>query len=830
MSGIDVVADPFDLDRIESIAARLNLRQPNKEALESIVFEIGQHYDIDREPPPFEAVVDSATGVGKTYILASAIEYLAADGVRNFAIITPGRTILEKTVANFTPGHSRSLLGGMDVRPVVITSDNFATAAMRAAMDDPEQVKLFIFTVQALTKPQSTLGRKTHKFQEGLGEAFYAHLQSLQDLVVFADEHHAYYGPAFSDAIRDLRPRVIIGLTATPHKKTPPDQIIYGYPLAAAIADKLVKTPVLVGRKDDRVDPTTKLLDGIRLLELKEQAIGRWCQESGDTAVNPVMLVIAPTIAEAQEIEAIVREPSFAGGRYAHKVLTVHSNAPDEALAELDKLEDPASPHRIVISVGMLKEGWDVKNVYVISSMRASVSDILTEQTLGRGMRLPFGRYTGIEILDTLEVLGHERYEDLLRKAGVLNEQFIDRRTRAVLRKDAQGRLVAVTETTTVEAPVVVDDDDKDSPPFALSLPASTPSGAGKAIIQSVEAYTTHTEQVMAKLQIELPKRPDLPPLRIPQLKMTAVKSDFSLADITDLEPFRKLGESIAADPTGNLRRVTISARIVEGADGLRHTELVTARAADRVASPASLFPLDELREQLVGQILSAPIVPARANQQRPAGEIVDAFLKGLGSDARAILSGYNDRAAAGLIQRVTEEHRKFASKPSYGEVVEITNFAPTRLGRPETSSDRFSTFKKGVGYEGYTHSLYAQDWFDSSTERDVANILEDDDAINVWVRLQIKDLPILWTGAKEYNPDFIAVDMDGTHWVIESKMNKEMESADVQGKRDAARRWANYVSADDAVGITWRYLLVSESDVETARGSWEALRKLGGQ
>jgi len=828
MSSVDAAADPFDLDRIESIAARLALRQPNKEALESIVFEIGQHYDIDREPPPFEAVVDSATGVGKTYILASAIEYLAADGVRNFAIITPGRTILEKTVANFTPGHSRSLLGGMDVRPVVITSDNFATAAMRAAMDDPEQVKLFIFTVQALTKPQSTLGRKTHKFQEGLGEAFYAHLQSLDDLVVFADEHHAYYGPAFSDAIRDLRPRVIIGLTATPHKKTPPDQIIYRYPLAAAIADKLVKTPVLVGRKDDRIDPNTKLLDGIRLLELKEQAIPLWCQESGDKPVNPVMLVIAPTIAEAKDIEDIVRQPSFAGGRYVDRVLTVHSNAPDEALAELDKLEDPTSPYRIVISVGMLKEGWDVKNVYVISSMRASVSDILTEQTLGRGMRLPFGQYTGIEILDTLEVLGHERYEDLLRKAGVLNEQFIDRRTRAVLRKDSQGHLVAVTETTTVEAPVVVDDED--TPPSSSSSPASMPSGTGRAVIQSVEGYTTRTEAVMAKLHVELPKRPDLPPLRIPQLKMTAVTSGFSLADITDHEPFRKLGESIASDPTGNLRRVTLSARIVEGADGLRRTELVTTRAADRVASPASLFPLDELREQLVAQVLSSPIVPARTNQRRPAGEIVDAFLKGLGAEARAILSGYNDRAAAGLIQRVTEEHRTVASKPSYGEVVEITSFGPTRLGRPETSSDRFSTFKKGVGYEGYTKSLYAQDWFDSSTERDVANILEDDDAINLWVRLQIKDLPILWTGAKEYNPDFIAVDTNGTHWVIESKMNKEMESADVQGKRDAARRWANYVSADDSVGITWRYLLVSESDVETARGSWEALRKLGGQ
>ena len=223
----------FDIDRIESVASRLDLRAPNKEALESIVYELGQHYVIDKEPPPFEAVVDSATGVGKTYIMAAAIDYLAGDGIRNFAIITPGRTILEKTVANFTAGHPKSLLGGMDVPLVVVTSDNFSTPTARSVMDDPDQVKLFIFTVQALIKPQTKLGRRTHKFQEGLGEAFYGYLQNVQDLVVFADEHHAYYGSAFSDAIRDLRPWALIGLTATPHKKTPPEQIIYRYPLAA---------------------------------------------------------------------------------------------------------------------------------------------------------------------------------------------------------------------------------------------------------------------------------------------------------------------------------------------------------------------------------------------------------------------------------------------------------------------------------------------------------------------------------------------------------------------------------------------------------------------
>lgn len=822
MSVTEQSVNLFNLDRVEGIAARLDLRQPNKEALESIVLETVQHYEIDGKQPPFEAVVDSATGAGKTYILAAAIEYFAADGVRNFAVITPGRTILDKTVANFTPNHAKSLLGGMDVRPVVITSENFATAAMRAAMDDSQQVKLFVFNVQSLIKPTTKAGRKTHEFHEGLGEAFYAHLREQEDLVVFADEHHAYYSPAFSSAIRDLDPRVLIGLTATPHKNTPEDQIIYRYPLAAAIADKLVKTPVLVGRRDDRTDIATKLMDGIRLLGIKEQAIEHWRKEIGCEPVNPVMLVIAPNIAEAGEIERIITDPSFAGGRYADKVLTVHSNAADKALEQLEKLEEPDSPYRIVISVGMLKEGWDVKNVYVIASMRASVSDILTEQTLGRGLRLPFGAYTGIEILDTLEVLGHERYEDLLKKAGVLREQFIDRRTRAVLRRNGQGQLVSTTETTSVSAPVGI--------PAEVEGPAGTvqdPSGA--AVITSVEEHTKQAEEALTKLNIELAPRPDLPPLLIPRLKMTPVKSEFSLSDITDLEPFRRLGANIAANPDDTLRRVTVGARVVTGQDGLRSTELVTAEAVDRIDSQAVLFSLPEIRQHLLDVVMNAPIVPARANQRMPAGEIVDAFLAGVGGDAEETLSRYLDRASAGLVRLLTQEHRKFTTKPQYSEVVELISFGPVRNGRPVTSDDRYGAYKKNVGYGGYKKSIYAQDWFDSSPERDVANALEDEAGISLWVRLQTGDLPILWAEGRNYNPDFIAIDKEGTHWLIEVKSDKEMGSDEVQGKREAARRWANHVSADEQVGVRWRYLLASETDIRTARGSWAALKGLGG-
>jgi type III restriction enzyme len=329
-----------DEDLIAAIAARLDLREPNVEGLRAIAFTASQHYDVEGCPPPYECVIDVATGVGKTYVLAAAIEYYAARGVRDFAVIAPGRTILEKTIANFTPGHPKSLVDAMDAKPLVVTAESFATVAHA----QPEEVKLYVFTVQSLVKPTAKQGRRVHTFQETLGDEFNAYLKARSELVLFADEHHVYYGKAFSAAIRDLEPRLLAGLTATPHKDTPHEQIVYAYPLAHAIADRLVKTPVIVGRHDERHDPRTKLADGLRLLQAKRSAVERYCALTGKPPVNPVMLVIATTIAEADDVDAILRDPDFLDGRYADAVLTVHSNKADEALAELDTVEDPDKP------------------------------------------------------------------------------------------------------------------------------------------------------------------------------------------------------------------------------------------------------------------------------------------------------------------------------------------------------------------------------------------------------------------------------------------------------------------------------------------------------
>lgn len=809
-------------DVVAEVAARLDLREPNRLAVETIDAEVSQYFDVDGREAPFEAVLDVATGVGKTYVMAGAMELMVeAYGITDFVVITPGSAILNKTKDNFTAGHPKSLLERMSFEPILITADNFASPAMRTAMDDPDRVKVYLFTVQSLIKPSSKQGRKVHKFQEGLGAEFYAHLQGVERLAVFADEHHAYYGKAFSAAVRELEPWVLLGLTATPHKQTPQDQILYRYPLAAAIADKLVKTPVIVGRKDDRTDALTKLSDGVTLLRAKEQAIKAFTETTGAPLVNPVMLVVAKTIADADEYGSILRSSEFFEGAYADAVLVVHSDSPDKALEALAAVEDETSKVRVIISVGMLKEGWDVRNVYVIASMRSSVSEILTEQTLGRGMRLPFGKYTEVEILDTLEVVAHERYEELLRKAGVLNAAFVDHRTRAVLRVNVKGEQVVVRETVTSEAPSI-------TASSGVSLQPAADDNVASPAVTSVDERSDQVSKAALKMKQTIVKRTGAPKIAIPLLRMSVVQSRFTLADITETDAFRKLGRSLAADPEGELSRTLLGARVVTGRDGIRRTELVTVSAADRLRSSATLFPEDELRGRLTEMVLSSPSVPSRKDQRAAFQPLLDAFMEGLGSEAQSVLSANLERAGARVIALVESEQRRFMAEPVYDDVVELQVFDPVRTTDKDISADRFTTFARSIAYEGWKRSMFDIVWFDSSTERTVANMVDDDDDVSWWIRLHINDLPILWNSAgKQYNPDFLVIETDGTHWVVEVKMDKEMTSADVKGKREAAMRWANYVSADSSVSQSWKYLLVSESDVATAKGYWRALKQL---
>jgi type III restriction enzyme len=223
--------------------------------------------------------------------------------------------------------------------------------------------------------------------------------------------------------------------------------------------------------------------------------------------------------------------------------------------------------------------------------------------------------------------------------------------------------------------------------------------------------------------------------------------------------------------------------------------------------------------------VLASNVGGARKGGRDKLKPIVNSLITAMGDKAELVLSGYGERAATRLIQLIGDEQRRFAPKPRYDNVVALHEFAPIRTGRPEVSLDRAGAFKK-VGYEGWTKCYYEQAWFDSAPERDTALILDDAQTVNYWVRLHINDLPIVWEEGS-YNPDFIAVEKDKTHWVVEVKSDRDLKSSEVQSKREAAQRWANHVTADKKVTSEWRYLLVSEADVKAANGDWKALKNL---
>lgn len=809
-----------DIDIMERVAANLDLRPPNKAAVANVAAALANH-ERSGSTETLEVVVDSAVGVGKTYVMAGLIEYLAeAEGVRNVAIVTPSTVINEKTIENFTEGTARSLTGGMETRPIVVTAENFDTPAMRAALDDDTRVKIFVFTVQSLLIPRkgSKARTRTHSYQEGLGRGLYQHLADLPDLVVLADEHHAYHGDAFSRAIRELTPRLLVGLTGTPDERSQ-DKIVFRYPLADAIADGYVKMPVIVGRRDDRRDTLTKLNDGAFLLSEKQAVLDAYSKQTGAPKINAVMLVLCRTIEEAEETAALIESDAVADGRYKGHVLTVHSRAEthEDDLRNLAAVEHPDSPIRIIVAVDKLKEGWDVKNVYVLLSLRPSVSQILTEQTLGRGLRLPYGKRTGREFLDTLEVLAHERYEALLKKRDALNQQFVSYRTRQTVVHDKDGTPTLQTETTTSETEVLTFEEthqgtgQPEPRPTVADLEQRTEAGA-EALHQDIMPDWSKTGGTEVK---------------VPRLVATRITVPWSLSQIVDFEPFCDIARRLAKTPSENLKRTVIVAERRAG-----KAAVGTREAADPIPGFHEPLPLEEAKQQLRTAILSSRIAPSRAEERRYLDRILNKFYEALGSEANRILTEHWATAASRIVSEIEKAAKAAKSQVQTSVEVRLTQPFGARVARQDVTTDlrrKLTISERGkLGYEGWKKSLYPQVWFDSDTERRTALILDTAEDVEWWVRLHGDDLVITWGDTRSYEPDFLVKDRNSTWWVVEVKSDSELESDTVQAKAAAAKEWANRISVSQTVEGEWKYLLVGEKDVDHTKGSWRQLQAFG--
>jgi type III restriction enzyme len=841
---------PYDSDLVATIAHTLDLRTPNVAALDAIA----RHLDGAEEG--VELVADLATGVGKTFIAGGLLDYLAESGTRNVVIITPGSTIQRKTVDNLTPGHPK-FLRGLRCNPLVITLDDLERGTVAQALDDDNRFKVFVFTVQSLLRrPDTKDALRAHRSHETLGVALYEYLQAADDLVVIADEHHVYYSgnaKKFQLAIDELHPTAMIGLTATPDKSTE-SNVIYRYPLAEAIADGYVKIPVLVARQDGAKDLRTQMADGLALLGAKQAAVAAYCKQTKKAPVHPVMFVVAQTIDEANEIRDMLAGPDMLAAD--DKVLIVTSEEPDSTLAQLDRLEDPSSPVRAVVSVSMLKEGWDVKNIYVIAAVRAMESQLLTEQILGRGLRLPFGERTGVPMLDTVEVLSHHSFADLLKNAKVLLEATLGERA-------SEARAVAnpVQGVASHGGDVAVVSNDGSvqiaGGAVVIELPGATPAARdtsqpslfgddGDTDLDGSDVEQTHVGMGFATVDNRLGEAqattqtltttlvPRVPagvklPLFVPRVSTRWEREPFSLANVNVID-VEGLGRKFADDEGVTLQRKSIDA----SRDSAGKVELELHDETEAIMATQPRLPFDTIESDLAAGLLRSNGVAATLTEANAAIAVAKAFLKGADVTTETPWRAEHGRlATAALVEWISSLQ---TSRPAR-EVKEVTQVRwPDPVERVEsrppadrhliTSSKQFTPL---YPYKGWTRSVYDVNAFDAySTEFRLALLFENTTGIKTWVRVD-DSVPLRITylnGAvqREYEPDFIVIDNDGVHWIIEGKRNDEMNHPVVLAKRDAAIAWVSTVNASTSVSQRWGYLLASEA-VIAAASSWNALK-----
>lgn len=802
--------DP-DEDLIDDIASRMDLRPPSKAALTEIIRRI--HTDDFRE-----VVCDLATGVGKTYLAAALVDYLAAQGVRNILVVTPGKTIQDKTVENFTPGSPR-FVPGAETSPLLITAENFSRGQVGDALHDDDILKLFVFNVQQLIRPAAKMSRRTRRWDEFIGRDLYSHLQAAADLVVIADEHHVYrtQAKAFSSAIRDLKPRALIGLTATPDDADE-HKVIYRYSLAEAIADGLVKVPVIVFRRDGHDDERTQLADACHLRRLKADSYRKWSEHSGAEAINPVLFVVCQSIDEAKYASSILAEDGYIGDPNA--VLEITSQSSDKALAALESVEAPDSPIRAVVSVNKLTEGWDVKNIGVIVALRKLASETLTEQILGRGLRLPYGRRVKVPMIDQVDIVAHDSYRKLLAQKDVLAHRLTPGGTSTAAGRPS-GRFGDATQGQT--KPRDIDVDTRGTHPFdpARAADGENVDGSAGSLLRDFDAAVDRARRDPAEGR-RIERTNDAPTITFPRVERVIQPVQFSLAMIDDAD-VRKAGATFRRDVKVLLVREAIDAERIPGGGVRVKRERQSSEEAQQVP-----WSLERVVRDLESRVLNLELVPATLLEFTEAARIARSFLEGAGAteDDEIYWGEPQARQAVQEIDALIQaKYKACQPQPRYT----ITGILLPIESRPWPTNvlRRGEPFERFRWIEGWEKSILELASFDSSTtEWPLADIILDDKTspITWWLRIE-RDDPVhieLDSGGK-YRPDFIAIDDEGVHWLIEGKADRDVEQRDVETKRRAAKEWVSLVNADGRFG-TWRYLFCSETDIKDSIGAWENL------
>lgn len=837
----------YDENLVAELSNKFDLRAPNAEALADLVKRIEEgNYDA-LEP----LVLNLATGAGKTYVMAAFIEYLRRQGHPNVMVVTPTKVVQDKTVLDFTEGSHR-YIGGFDVPPRLVTPGDVSNLRVDNVASDlfvgEGASTLYVFNVQQLFPPKDggknvatgdeAARRKTWKFQEDSG-ALAQRLIDTEDLVIIADESHLFGSTAktFRKSLTSLKPAVTVGLTASPDKG---DDVVYRYPLWRAIQDGYVKQPVLVYRESGYDSEDRQLQDALSLLAIKEEAYANYrAAHPNGKQTKPLLFVVCSGVPHATEVAERLRGPGFVGAPLA--VLQVDNEHNDNTTQSfLRYLDTDNSPVRVIVSVNKLREGWDTKRIAVMCTLRTMGSEVLTQQVMGRGLRLPFGALTGVPAIDELDILSHESFVKLLQSENVLKQFGIEDAVR-----DGDGTEIITPPGTTNPPQVVTGTGTWGSTSIGTGATDTMTVQPGESSFISNEVIVTPSErtvgtraltdeddvskgvEIFTPVVVHVNEKFAGTTFDFPSSAMTKTKKQFELVDIPN-------------------------SVIVERADKVTDTDEYLARTKIGVANEGNKIELDNDERSAVPSFKQTPSQVAAELIRRVMGSgAVAATTENTSQLKRRIVPTFME---ATKIEQWTEKAKESAARHLRELVVEESRKANAQTGTtvsihpltlPIDNSfvldldkkvlDLLDRQEKSAGKAGFSTAEYYGTWkkglfeaarFDSFTgEYRLAALLDLDPNVVWWKRIYAHEgARVAYTPHNSYVPDFVVFDKDGTHWIVEAKENRGRDDERVQAKRAAAERVVRQlVGMPEYEDQTWGYLIAYEDDIASS-DSWADL------
>lgn len=837
----------------------------------------------ERDFPSFTFAL--ATGIGKTRLMGAMIAYLHyAKGINNFFVMAPNLTIYNKLKDDFgSPSHPKYVFKGLDkfvTAPTIVDGDNYENFRMikgQKSFFESAKVTINIFNISKLTSDSKVIKGKPARMKrlnEILGESYFDYLKGLNDLCVFMDESHHYHADKSFEVINELKPIIGVEVTATPQvqkgsKAIPFKNVVYEYSLAHALNDeKYVKIPIVVTRKDFKAEQYTsedldkeKLNDGIKLHFDTQLHLDIYARTYSKKMVKPFVLVVAKDTEHSKQIREYLTSNDFYRGKYKNKVLEINSSQrgaeKDENISNLLKLENENNEIEIVIHVNMLKEGWDVTNLYTIIPLRASASETLTEQTIGRGLRLPYGDRTGVEEVDRLAIVSHDRYADIVKLANdedsLVRKVYVidpnenptgESRDTVEMRSSFEEEITSTIYTEQLSllipkienvAPEAEKELKQDVAKFIAKLAGASVQELNKQVKNIDEVNEKASEEWFINTIVSETKRAyGNIEIKAEDIKACVEKAvEFSTQTLTEkVIPIPVGSVQAVSDIKVRYEKFILDTRAINfepSDDTLIATELQEhGRTYDIDVAYAGIKPTDTPENAIAKFIIAKDNI-----DYSKASEVIYDIIDQL----KAHLYSYLKTDEK--VDRVLRERRKNLAENLYAQinqnfykegtaytVSEMRPFSKIEIGFGDKfESDKIYQYTENVApseikkkiFTGFKKACHAMYKFDSSTEKTFATVLENDNEVLRWLCPSVKQFNLYYekSSSARYQPDFI-VETEDKIYMIETKDSRMLNDKTVLAKAKTGTEYCKSASEYNlqSGGKAWEYKLISHDEV----------------